>query len=89
MLQAQCVSQHSHRRSIPAAGDGRTAAHSVPDGLPIFPQMSGMSGKPLPLLRKEMIKTADFRRFLLLYQRFLDFLGANALKFEQEGLPWI
>ena len=35
-----------------------------------------------------MIKTADFRRFLLFYQRFLDFLGANALKFGQEGLLW-
>ena len=35
-----------------------------------------------------MIKTADFRRFLLFYQRFLDFLGANALKFGQEELLW-
>jgi hypothetical protein len=51
--------------------------------------MPGMSGEPLPLLRKEMIKTADFRRFLLLYQRFLDFWGINTLRFEQEGLPWI
>ena len=34
-------------------------------------------------------KTAVFRRFLLFYQRFLDFLGANTLRFEQEGLPWI
>ena len=35
-----------------------------------------------------MIKTADFRRFLLFYQRFLDFLGINALVFGQEGLLW-
>ena len=43
----------------------------------------------MPFLRKEMIKTAVFRRFLLFYQRFLDFLGINTLRFEQEGLPWI